>query len=52
MPYKPTKEVIEAAKVKLNPLDVVRAVIAETPELRDAAIAAGVVVKTGEPMEK
>lgn len=43
MPTKPTSEVIEASKHKLNPRDVVRVVIQETPELRDAAIAAGVV---------
>mgnify|MGYP004445352945 CR=1 FL=1 len=45
MPTKPTKDIIDAAKVKMNPKDVMRVVIQETPELRDAAIAAGVVKK-------
>lgn len=45
MPTKPTKEQIEAGKKQLDPRDVIRVVIQETPELRDAAIAAGVVQK-------
>lgn len=45
MPTKPTNEQIEAGKKKLDPRDVLRVVIQETPELRDAAIAAGVVKK-------
>lgn len=36
MPTKPTKAVIDAAKRKLNPRDVLRVVINETPELHDA----------------
>lgn len=45
MPTKPTKQAIEAGKKVLNPKDVVRTIIQETPELRDAALAAGDVVK-------
>lgn len=48
MPTKPEKKVIDACKVKLNPKDVVRVVMQETPELRDAALAAGVIVKEKE----
>lgn len=43
MPTKPSKELIEAGAKDLNPRDVLRVVIQETPELRDAAISAGVV---------
>lgn len=45
VPTKPTKEAIEAGKKVLDPRDVVRVIIAETPELREPAIAAGVVVE-------
>lgn len=43
MPVKPTKEQIEAGKKRLNPKDVLTAVIASTPELREPMIAAGLV---------
>lgn len=43
MPTKPTPEQIEAGKQKLDPRDVLRVIIQDTPELRDAAISEGVV---------
>ena len=45
MPRKPNKEVIEAAKVNLNPVDVMTAVLnePECSELRQALIDAGLV---------
>lgn len=43
MPTKPTKEMIERGKKSLNPKDVLRVVIQETPELRDAMLAKGLV---------
>ena len=43
VPTRPTSEQIEAGKQKLDPRDVLRVIIQETPELRDAAISAGVV---------
>ena len=45
MPRKPPKDVIEAAKVKLNPVDVMTAVLnePECAELRQALIDAGLV---------
>lgn len=50
MPTKPTQVQIDAGKQKLNPRDVLRVVIQETPELRDAAISAGVVKKVEREM--
>lgn len=46
MPTKPTQEVINASKKKINPKDVVRAIINETPILRENALKAGVVFET------
>lgn len=45
MPRKPTKDVIDAAKVKLNPVDVLTAVLnePECADLRQALIEAGLV---------
>lgn len=43
MPKKPTEKVIEACKKKINPRDVITAIFSETPELRDAAVSAGVI---------
>lgn len=43
MPKKPTEKVIEACKKKINPRDVITAIFSETPELRDAALSAGVI---------
>ena len=46
MPRKPSKEVIDAAKVKLNPVDVMTAILNDAPEcaeLRDALIKEGLV---------
>lgn len=43
MPSKPTKEVIDAYKVKLNPKDVLRVIINETPELKTAMLEKGLV---------
>lgn len=51
MPTKPDKTVLEAAKKNLNPKDVLRVVIQETPELRDALLNEGLIVQTGEPIE-
>lgn len=51
MPRKPSKEVIEAAKVKLNPVDVFTAVINDAPEcaeLRNALVDAGLVEEVKE----
>lgn len=45
MPTKPTPEQIEAGKKKLDPRDVMRVIFQETPELRDSAIADGVIEK-------
>lgn len=45
MPKKPTKEQIEAGKKNLDPKEVLEVVINETPELRDALLAAGLVEK-------
>ena len=41
MPIKPSEDVINAAKVKLNPHDVVQAIVNETPELARALVDAG-----------
>lgn len=45
MPRKPEKEIIEASKAKLNPVDVLTAVLnePECAELRDALVSAGLV---------
>lgn len=46
MPRKPSKEVIDAAKVKLNPVDVMTAILNDAPEcaeLRDALVKEGLV---------
>lgn len=45
MPRKPNKDIIEAAKVKLKPVDVLTAVLnePECSELRQALIDAGLV---------
>lgn len=46
MPRKPTKEIIDASKVKLNPVDVMTAVLNGAPEcyeLRDALVKEGLV---------
>lgn len=43
MPTKPMKDVIDAAKKKLDGKAVLEAVINETPELRDALLANGLV---------
>lgn len=43
MPKKPDKATIEASKKSLDPKAVLSAVINETPELRDALVAAGLV---------
>ena len=43
MPKQPDKTTIEASKKKLDPRAVLSAVINETPELRDALVAAGLV---------
>lgn len=43
MAIKPAEEVINASSKKLDPRAVLTAIISETPELRDAAIAEGIV---------
>lgn len=43
MPSKPTKEVIDAYKKELNPKDVLRVIINETPELKNALLSKGLV---------
>lgn len=43
MPKQPDKITLEASKKKLDPHAVLSAVINETPELRDALLAAGLV---------
>ena len=46
MPRKPSKEIIDASKVKLNPVDVMTAVLNDAPEcreLRDAMVKEGLV---------
>lgn len=43
MPKQPDKLTIEASKKKLDPKAVLSAIINETPELRDALVAAGLV---------
>lgn len=46
MPRKPSKEIIDASKVKLNPVDVLTAILNGAPEcseLRDALINKGLI---------
>lgn len=43
MPKKPDKYTIDASKAKIDPRAVLNVVINETPELRDALLAAGLV---------
>lgn len=43
MPTKPSSEVINAAKVKLDPREVLEVVINETPALREDLLKAGLV---------
>lgn len=43
MPTKPTQEVIDAAKVHLNPKEVLEVVINEEPSLRAELLKAGLV---------
>lgn len=43
MPKKPDKKTIEASKAKIDPRAVLNVVINETPELREALLAAGLV---------
>lgn len=43
MPTKPTDDIINAAKVKLDPREVLEVVINETPALRDDLLKAGLV---------
>lgn len=43
VPTKPAAEVLNAAKVKLNPKEVLEVVINETPELREDLLKAGLV---------
>ena len=46
MPTKPTDDIINAAKVKLDPREVLEVVINETPALRDDLLKAGPVSYT------
>lgn len=43
MPSKPTKDVIDAYKVKLEPRDVLRVIINETPELKQPMLEKGLI---------
>lgn len=43
MPKKPDQSVINAAKAKLDPREVLQVVINETPELRDALLERGLI---------
>lgn len=43
VPTKPTSEVINASKVKLDPREVLEVVINETPAMRDDLLKAGLV---------
>ena len=52
MPVKPTEEVINAAKVKLNPHDVVQAIVNETPELARALVDAGLATEVPDDDEE
>ena len=42
MPTKPSKEIIDACKSKLDPRDVISVVINETPELSQAIRESGI----------
>lgn len=48
VPTKPTSEVINAAKVKLDPREVLEVVINETPALRNDLLTAGLVEEVEE----
>lgn len=48
VPTKPSSEVINAAKVKLDPREVLEVVINETPALRDDLLKAGLVEEVEE----
>lgn len=48
MPTKPSSEVINAAKVKLDPREVLEVVINETPTLRGELLKAGLVEEVEE----
>lgn len=51
MPKKPSKEIIDAHKAKLNPVDVLTSIINDAPEcveLRDALVANGLVEEVKE----
>lgn len=48
MPRKPTQEVIDAAKAKLDPREVLQVIISETPELRNALVDAKLVTEIKE----
>lgn len=48
MPKQPDKVTIEASKKKLDPRAVLNVIINETPELRDALLAAGLVEEVKE----
>lgn len=48
VPTKPNSEVINAAKVKLDPREVLEVVINETPALRDDLLKAGLVEEVEE----
>lgn len=45
VPTKPTAEVINASKIKLDPKDVVNVLFNETAELKDAAVAEGLFIE-------
>lgn len=45
VPTKPTAEVINASKTKLDPKDVVNVLFNETAELKDAAVAEGLFIE-------
>lgn len=48
MPTKPSSEVINAAKVRLDPREVLEVVVNETPALRDDLLKAGLVEEVEE----
>ena len=45
VPTKPTSEVINASKTKLDPKDVVNVLFNETAELKDAAVSEGLFIE-------
>lgn len=45
VPTKPTTEVINASKIKLDPKDIVNVLFNETAELKDAAVAEGLFIE-------